>query len=286
LIELSLYDRRIIERTFQDIPLPVALSSIVIAYVGFLFTAAPLVIAETLVPGRREHPRYWKGLLFWALIFPSNYLWALIGSQIMSYLNLTPLLSLALADLPCPDSVTPACQGFLIILSLLIFDGFYYWFHRFQHTYPFLWTFHRVHHSISHLNCINSYHHPLEEFFRIPFVTIPLALTITIQVPTLALLSSFVAAYGLFIHMNSGITLGSLRPIFADNAYHRLHHSLHPQHYHRNFAAFFPLWDYLGGTLYLPQPNDFPAVGLNDVNEPKTIADYVCARTIPIPPHP
>lgn len=284
LLELSLLDRQIINSVLYEFRLPAVLTSNLSAFVGFLFAAAPLVIIETLAQGRPEPSRYGRGILFWALTFPCNYLWAWIASQIMSTLNLTPLLSLTVTDWPCPDVLLPICQGGLLIVSLLVFDGLYYWFHRLQHTVPFLWTFHRVHHAISHLNCINNYHHPLEELFRIPFVTIPLALLITIQVPTLALVSSFMAAYGLFIHTNSKVTLVALRPIFADNAYHRIHHSIHPEHHDRNFAAFFPIWDYLGGTMVLPKHGEFPAVGLTNTNEPETMHDYLSTNLRPLSP--
>jgi hypothetical protein len=36
-----------------------------------------------------------------------------------------------------------------------------------------------------------------------------------------------------------------------------------------------PLWDDLFGTAYFPRADEWPAVGLSDVAEPKTIADYL-----------
>jgi sterol desaturase/sphingolipid hydroxylase (fatty acid hydroxylase superfamily) len=144
-----------------------------------------------------------------------------------------------------------------------------------QHTFSFFWEFHKIHHSIKNLNSIVSYHHVLEEFFRIPFITIPIAILIKIDAPTLAILSSFFAVYGQFIHMNSKINLGPLRLFFADNYYHRIHHSLEESHHNKNYSAFFPLWDILFKTVHFPRFNEFPQVGLTDMEQPKTLKDYL-----------
>jgi sterol desaturase/sphingolipid hydroxylase (fatty acid hydroxylase superfamily) len=115
----------------------------------------------------------------------------------------------------------------------------------------------------------------LEELFRIPFITLPLAILIHIDTPTLAILSSFFAVYGQFIHMNSKISLGPLRLFFADNYYHRIHHSIEETHHNKNYAAFFPIWDILFKTVHLPKFNEFPQVGLADTEQPKNLKDYL-----------
>ncbi|HEX5846775.1 MAG TPA: sterol desaturase family protein, partial [Rhodoplanes sp.] len=40
----------------------------------------------------------------------------------------------------------------LAFLLLLTFDFFYYWFHRAQHEWPWLWQVHKLHHSDRALN--------------------------------------------------------------------------------------------------------------------------------------
>jgi len=42
---------------------------------------------------------------------------------------------------------------------------------------------------------------------------------------------------------------------------HRIHHSVDPSHYNRNFADALPLFDILFGTYYRPQAQEFAATG-------------------------
>ena len=64
----------------------------------------------------------------------------------------------------------------------------------------------------------------------------------------LFLLTAFVKAWGLFNHADTSFNLGPLRPVLADNHYHRIHHSMAPEHYGSNFAGMFSLWDRVFGT--------------------------------------
>ena len=54
-----------------------------------------------------------------------------------------------------------------------------------------------------------------------------------------------------------------------------MHHSREPEHADHNFATSTPLWDVLFGTAYFPRDDEWPAVGLSDVPEPHTVADYL-----------
>ena len=40
--------------------------------------------------------------------------------------------------------------------------------------------------------------------------------------------------------------------MIADNRFHRIHHSIQPQHFDKNFGAGTSLWDQLFGTAYFP----------------------------------
>jgi sterol desaturase/sphingolipid hydroxylase (fatty acid hydroxylase superfamily) len=40
--------------------------------------------------------------------------------------------------------------------------------------------------------------------------------------------------------------------VLADSNIHRLHHSIDPVDYDRNFAAYFPIWDIIFGTFKYP----------------------------------
>jgi sterol desaturase/sphingolipid hydroxylase (fatty acid hydroxylase superfamily) len=144
-----------------------------------------------------------------------------------------------------------------------VYDFFYYWFHRAQHTFGWLWRIHRMHHAINPLHLWSGYHHILEEVLRLPVIALPLALLWKIDVPDILFLTAFTNVWGAYLHSDTSISMGPLQPWFCDSPTHRLHHSRLPEHYNRNFATFFPLWDRLGGT-YMRPPAVPPPVGLDD----------------------
>ena len=71
----------------------------------------------------------------------------------------------------------------------------------------------------------------------------------------------------------SGVSL--FRFFFTDNYYHRIHHSVEDVHHNKNYAAFFPVWDILFGSVHFPKNNEFPEVGLVGEEQPKTFKDYL-----------
>lgn len=246
------------------------------AYLSFTFVILPLLLIEILTPNSEISKDHKHGLFFWIISIQCNYFISLLSIGIINHFNISPLINISFEPLNKNSFLNPILlNSLLILLSLLIFDFFYYWFHRMQHTISFFWEFHKTHHSIKNLNVIVSYHHISEELFRIPFITLPLAMLIHIDAPKLAILSSFYAVYGWFIHMNSKISLGPLRLFFADNYYHRIHHSVEEPHHNKNYSAFFPIWDILFKTAHFPKNNEFPKVGLDDMEQPKNLKDYL-----------
>lgn len=161
--------------------------------------------------------------------------------------------------------------GVVILTHAFIFDCFYYWFHRAQHQWDWLWRFHRVHHSINPMNAVNAYTHITEELLKVPTVVLPLMLIINIDMPRVIILSGFMTAANFFTHSNTDIDIGPLRWFFNDNRTHRLHHSTH-QH---NFAAITPLLDRLFGTYREPAEDEWPEVGLVDTPPPASMKEWL-----------
>lgn len=253
---------------------PAVVSQAIAQYGVFLCSAAPLVVIELLWPQRQEARYYGHALLRWAVFLACSAIWAMIGSAFLQEWGYEPLLQLAVRDFTDPHDPSWIVLVLLILGALVLYDGVYYWFHRAQHTVPLLWRFHATHHHIAHLNSLNSYHHPIEDLLRLPFLTLPLAILFTIHVPTLVGLTAFIASYGILIHAQTPLSLGPYRRYAADARYHRIHHSSDPIHRDRNFAAFFPFWDALYGTQYLPTEQEYPAVGLmQSSGAPSTVQD-------------
>ena len=48
--------------------------------------------------------------------------------------------------------------------------------------------------------------------------------------------------------------------------YHRIDHSIESNHLGKNYAAFFPIWDWIFGTYCRPAKGEWPETGLPDTN--------------------
>jgi len=46
---------------------------------------------------------------------------------------------------------------------------------------------------------------------------------------------------------------GMLGRIFVSPAHHQVHHSANPKHFNKNFGSCLALWDWMFGTLYVPE---------------------------------
>jgi len=79
----------------------------------------------------------------------------------------------------------------------------------------------------------------------------------------------------MFIHSPIRPHYGPLRHILVDNRYHRVHHSIETRHFDKNFGIMFTIWDRLFGTASFPKRDEWPAVGVESLAPPRTIADYI-----------
>lgn len=145
-----------------------------------------------------------------------------------------------------------------------IFDFFYYWFHRAQHTLPGAWPLHKLHHSEESLNVTTTLrHHWLEDPIRTWLILLPIGLLFEQKPVTVVWLATVMMLWGYFVHANVRLPFGPLTPLFAGPQWHRLHHSIEEQHRDRNFAAFFPIYDIVFGTYSRPGTSEYPATGLH-----------------------
>jgi sterol desaturase/sphingolipid hydroxylase (fatty acid hydroxylase superfamily) len=160
------------------------------------------------------------------------------------------------------------------LLSLLIFDFFYYWYHRSEHTYPWLWAIHKLHHLDPGINVsTNLRHHWLEDVGRIPMITIPMAILFDLSPRVGGAIGFAFSAWTYFIHANLKLNLGWLSWLVEGPQVHRIHHSKLREHYDRNFAAFFPIWDVVFGTYHHPRHGEFPPTGVVDEPQVSTLRE-------------
>ena len=174
-----------------------------------------------------------------------------------------PIIAALKLDIPVafPDGFLG--QLLQVLAFYFIFDAFYYWFHRAQHTFPWLWAQHKIHHSDTSLNVTSANrHHWLEVPLHGLAIWMPMGILFQQKPVTLATLWAVFLLWGYFIHLNIRLPLGPLTPVIAGPQLHRIHHSTLDRHIDKNFAASFPIFDILFGTYCAPRKGEYPATGL------------------------
>jgi sterol desaturase/sphingolipid hydroxylase (fatty acid hydroxylase superfamily) len=242
----------------------------------FLF----LMLEWTLPRSRSSLGSYRRGAIFMATVVAINTLVIKALEGTMGALQIPPLAVLDLRPLTESPALAPRVAGWLVAALGIAVAGnfFYYWFHRAQHRFGWLWRFHSVHHSITEMSATASYHHVTEDLFQYVAVTVPMAVLLGVQsgpVPWLVVVLVGTQAY--FIHSSVRLSFGPLRYLLCDNRFHRIHHSRDAQHRDRNFGTVSPVWDALFGTAWFPRRGEWPAVGLDQVGEPRSITEYLLA---------
>lgn len=235
----------------------------------------PMLALELLLPARRLHG---PTLLFNLLYAPLYLTLAAMALHPVSA-SIAPLLPQNAIEGVLGSSLDRASTwqvGLLVGLYLVLFDFGYYWLHRAQHRFAWLWRFHRFHHADVNISISSSTrHHWIEETMRYLVFGIPLLVLFGQPERTLPWLGILVGVQGMFIHWNSRLRLGPLTRWIVGPQYHRIHHSFAPEHIDKNFCVFFPFWDALFGTQCLPRGAEFPPSGVTDGCAPNGLAQLL-----------
>ncbi|MEP7182833.1 MAG: sterol desaturase family protein [Betaproteobacteria bacterium] len=155
----------------------------------------------------------------------------------------------------------------------LVYDFFYYWWHRAQHRSRWLWVQHRFHHQEQWLNVTTVHRiHFTEDLFRIFVVLLPMTLLFEFKPVTVGWVWTIFTLWGYWIHANLRVRLGPVGRWISGPQFHRYHHT--PEFMNRNFSAFFPLWDRVFGTYH--HPDAFPEfTGLKSGGDGNNLRDAV-----------
>jgi sterol desaturase/sphingolipid hydroxylase (fatty acid hydroxylase superfamily) len=150
---------------------------------------------------------------------------------------------------------------FSLIVLVLVIDLWTYLVHRAFHYFPVLWAMHSLHHSAEALSAVTGARHFwLEE----PLITVFPVVAIVFKIPPemmTPILLLYLLPEGLS-HMNVRLSLGRFALVLNNPQYHRVHHSVEPQHFNKNFCKVLPLFDVIFGTAWKPEKDEFPATGL------------------------
>src|SRR6267154_5453514 len=143
------------------------------------------------------------------------------------------------------------------VLSLLLMDLTFYYWHLANHRVPFLWRFHNVHHADPDLDVSTGFRFHFGEvamsaLFRMAQVTL-----IGISGPVFAAYEIVFQANTLFHHSNVRLPIGLERLLnlfLVTPRMHGIHHSQVRREANSNYGVVFPWWDRLHRTLGLNIP--------------------------------
>ncbi len=165
---------------------------------------------------------------------------------------------------------------FSIALVLFLTDFCYYWYHRAQHAFHFLWVIHELHHADEEMNATTSWRtHFIEQPVQLILVSLPGLFWLPILIEDLTgstlcrltaeelIIYTYIATFFLIeSHANIRFSMGRLTVLATGPQYHRIHHSIQVKHRDKNFAQYFPLLDKVFGTYYFPLLDEFPDTGV------------------------
>lgn len=199
-----------------------------------------------------------------------------------------PLFSFALIATGGGWLAVPKPNGVLGQLAFaigfaVVWDIWSYWVHRIQHRSEFLWQTHRFHHTETALNATTQARHHALSHLLLVMLYLPVIAVFGPQQPHFVAIFLMFRLWGFVNHANVRFAFGPLTPVIAGPQWHRIHHSIQPEHLDRNFATFFPFIDKLFGTYYAPRKGEYPATGLladapnNDLRE-ATVAPFLAGK--------
>jgi len=174
------------------------------------------------------------------------------------------------------------------IAAITVIDFVIFITHYIQHKFAPLWHFHAVHHSAEVLTIFTvTRQHPVDLFFTSTIMILLSQFTfalftylthaepseVTIWNVNVILFTFFLFGYNL---RHSHIWLSYpkwLSYIFISPAQHQTHHSVEVKHFDKNFGFILAVWDWMFGTLYVPdgyeklefgisrqEPNPYPSL--------------------------
>ena len=179
--------------------------------------------------------------------------------------------------------VVPMAPGAQFVVSFLLMDLTFYWWHMANHRVPFLWRFHTVHHIDPDLDVSTAFRfHPGEVALSAGFRVL--------QISAIGLSSGMFAAYELvfqantlFHHSNVRLPIRLerwLNLIIVTPRMHGIHHSQVRDEAESNYSVILPWWDRLHRTLGLNVPQSEITIGVPAYSDP---ADNTVSHDLLLP---
>jgi sterol desaturase/sphingolipid hydroxylase (fatty acid hydroxylase superfamily) len=154
------------------------------------------------------------------------------------------------------------------ITFVVAFDLGYWFNHWLLHRFAFLWEFHKVHHSAEVLNPFTAFRsHPVEDLMAFNMISLATGTSYGVLVYvfgagaqefSLLQMNIVMLVYYLTIfhlrHTHVWLPVrGALAYVIQSPAHHQIHHSIEAQHVGKNLGFSLSLWDWIFGTLFIPE---------------------------------
>lgn len=133
------------------------------------------------------------------------------------------------------------------LLTLVMIDFVFYWYHRSAHRIRFLWAIHMNHHSSVEMN----FSVALRQAWFGPISKAPFYVIMPLVGfdPSITLVVGLISRlWGVLGHTQLIGKLGWMDSVFNTPSTHRVHHGTNPEYIDSNYGNLFIVWDRLFGT--------------------------------------
>lgn len=133
------------------------------------------------------------------------------------------------------------------VLAVVIYDFFFYWYHRAHHRINFLWAIHATHHNSEYFNFTTALRQSALGFLTVwPFFLLMAFLGFSYEHYLFA--AGLSTLYGFFTHTEFVRFVPYLELILVGPSSHRVHHGINPRYVDKNYGSIFIVWDHVFGT--------------------------------------
>ncbi len=256
------------------------------AVLTYLHSPAPRtfhgLLAHILPPDTLRHPSARADLLFWLsrrIFMPLLVLPLALSTVTAGHFAYSLLGHVVGFPQHAVGPLTPWQLVAFTVTMFLAYDLSYYIYHYLAHRVPLLWELHKVHHSAELMVGVTKDRvHPLDEIMNrwwdgiIPGLTYGIWLffasdpvELTIFGLNVYFLRNAVLMMDFVRHTHLKVSYGRwLNHVLLCPHYHQLHHSVAEHHWHKNFGLSLSIWDWMFGTLVVPEPGEDFVFGLPD----------------------
>lgn len=235
-------------------------------FIVFLSVLVTMCLAEAIWPVRKWNHLRLKRWLFHGTLSVFNTFWTRLFclTPILYWVHLLQEKNFGLSHLLGLSGTAE------IIGTVVLFDGLDYWWHRWNHTVPFLWRFHRAHHLDTHVDVTTSLRFHPGELFLSYLAKSAWILIWSPSIQGFLIFEAGITAYSQFHHANINFPDSVekiLRWVHMTPRVHASHHTVSVRTRSANYSTIFLVWDRIFRTLKEPDYEEMKLLGLAEGRE-------------------